>query len=367
MIPNDFRRRSYTIDYAQRESYETPKTPRGSVEPTEAPSGGRQRANTLVRVEGARRKLGEMALLEGVSEALKDRYPTAEAYLEGHVHLDKPFIASNAIVTCFTTYPDDAKTICNALIQRFEKDKEGAQVLLAALLDVLNRRTQKDVLLHQKVAKLVFDFLQKVQDPRGFVKALFTAYFQKNHASHDGASAVILACTKCDLEDQTLSTCFRQSDISTVLTAQFVRSELEKDGELSALAKKIQRLKNKDFKSLAHKIISYIHDVRLNPSCKKLLGKRRKLVEAFIAEKDKSKDAKTLSRSLGEVLFLRVINPFLTTELRSNSTIVKISRLLQALSNQVPLEEGKPDAALLNDLYHAHIKKHCAFIDSITK
>lgn len=332
-----------------------------------------------------------------------------EKHLDHNFHIDKPREASQVLLEALAQHPEDEESICSYVVKKLTKKREKKVIpLFAALMESTT------------TASLMETYLKSALEPRLFLRNLFQHIASQNKGSLHTAIPFIVDCTKRDLASQSMHSLFRGGELSSKLGAACVRVELEH--ELLVLRQKIHPfLKNPEhvkqciiqaplveailaerdasfasrdiatkstrvgaaiaerqeyFAAMAKAVVKQVYAMELSASCKQLLTLRRRLIASHIAENDTSQDARTTSRSVGELLFLRVINPFLTSELSSglpqpqqadvNGLMLGICTLLQSLTNQVRLSETKPHATVINALYDELSEAHCAFLDAAT-
>ena len=163
-----------------------------------------------------------------------------------------------------------------------------------------------------------------------------------------------------------------------------IRQKLEKDPEFQKSKEKKQEciiddtiLKNSEnFSHTLTPLLEYIYKISLPADCVELLKARRECVSEYLKRLNiYEKQKKMPAVMVGELLFLRIINPALinTYILGSSETkdlpekrdlIFNLTKFLQKLSNRIPFDEEDKDPIVvkLSELYHAFSEKQRRFI-----
>ncbi|MBS0652696.1 MAG: hypothetical protein JSR39_04125 [Verrucomicrobia bacterium] len=208
--------------------------------------------------------------------------------------------------------------------------------------------------------------------------------------------------TKNELPGQTLDTLFRGTNLSTSLCKEYGLQLL--DPELRLLGRSVKRsLEKSDLLSLClnekllqkhlsvadavppsevvaarlqeniiscksyfREMLTWIYQMRISPECQSLLAMRRAQIGKHF---DLSHSDERLIAFTGQLLFLRILNPFLieqgTTELE-RSALVSLTKITQALTNQIPFGTEKQDPIFksFNDIYEDFRGLHQQFINA---
>lgn len=208
--------------------------------------------------------------------------------------------------------------------------------------------------------------------------------------------------TKNELPGQTLDTLFRGTNLSTSLCKEYGFQLL--DPELRFLGRSVQRsLERSDLlclclnekllqkhlsvadavssrevvaarlqeniifcKSYFREMLALIYQMRISPECQSLLAMRRAQIGKHF---NLSHSDERLVAFTGQLLFLRILNPFLieqgTTELE-RSALVSLTKITQALTNQIPFGTEKQDPIFesFNDIFEEFRIIHQQFINA---
>jgi hypothetical protein len=164
----------------------------------------------------------------------------------------------------------------------------------------------------------------------------------------------------CILEDSKIREFKKEQD------PQFVNRPLSIRDRLVWL---LQQDNVKCFSEFAIPIIEKIYSLPVPDKFAKLLKMRRHNIYLYLRDHtNKTKEERThLSRvGLGEVLFLRILNPWLlnVTDVPNDLSVMKtLTCLMQQLSNEIPFGVEKPILEKLNPLFDRFIGMHRDFLD----
>ena len=159
---------------------------------------------------------------------------------------------------------------------------------------------------------------------------------------------------------------------------KFLRKEMRKRGKDFATFPENNQRDSTDrqleenapfFQTFASGILNRLYDLPLpNDFCTLLHMRRKAIEEEFLKKSHSVETSKEAEVFVGELLCLRILNPFLTslelTDLQRN-VMVSLSRILQNLSNGEFCEEKNsgPLLPFFKEIYENFIEQHRAFVN----